>query len=127
MDTHVALWAIADDPRLPLQARRMIEDPANSVFVSTASIWEITIKFALARGRTNDMPISGADALRYFRASGYAIVSIGPEHVIATAALAPHHNDSFDRLLVAQAHVETLKLLTSDKQLAAYGSDVQVI
>ena len=127
LDTHVALWAIAGDPRLPAGARSMIETSTNFVSVSTASLWEITIKFALARGRPNDMPVSGADALTYFRGAGYDLLPITPEHVVAVAGLGLHHNDPFDRLLVAQAHVETLKLLTSDKQVAAYGGDILLI
>ncbi len=63
LDTHIALWAIADDPRLPADARRIIADIDNVILVSAASIWEIAIKHALARGGPNDMPISGVEAL----------------------------------------------------------------
>ena len=63
LDTHVALWAITDSPRLPLKARELIDSPKTNVWISTASIWEIAIKYSLGRG---DMPISGQDALRYF-------------------------------------------------------------
>lgn len=68
LDTHVALWALTDDPRLSQQARALIEDPANDVLVSAASVWEIAIKYVLGRG---DMPISGDQALDWFRQAGY--------------------------------------------------------
>ena len=79
LDTHVALWAIADHPNLPAKARELIDNPANLVTVSAASIWEISIKRALARGKPTDMPISGAKAAEYFRSAGYILLNISPE------------------------------------------------
>ena len=61
LDTHIALWAVVDDPRLPTKAAELIADPANEVFVSVASLWEIAIKHALARGKPNDMPVSARE------------------------------------------------------------------
>jgi PIN domain nuclease of toxin-antitoxin system len=58
LDTHIALWALVDDARLPAKAAELIADPANELFVSVASLWEIAIKYALARGKPNDMPVS---------------------------------------------------------------------
>ncbi len=58
LDTHIALWAIADDPKLPAEARVLIADKENVIVVSAASVWEIAIKHALARGKPNDMPLS---------------------------------------------------------------------
>ena len=127
LDTHVALWAILDDPRLPASARDLVADPANTITVSVASVWEIAIKFALARGGKNDMPMSGAAALTFFRGAGYAILTIRAEHVVAVGNLPPLHRDPFDRLLVAQALVETLQLLTNDAQVGAYGGSVSVV
>ncbi len=68
LDTHIALWAVVDDPKLPPKAVELIADPANEVFVSVASLWEIAIKHALARGEPNDMLVSAQEALRYFAA-----------------------------------------------------------
>lgn len=124
LDTHIALWAIADSPRLPARARELIEAPANTLWISVASIWEISIKHALARG---DMPVSGADALGFFRQSGYRLLSIEGEHAIAVEALPPHHADPFDRLLVAQALTEPLRLLTHDAKLAPYSDTVILV
>lgn len=121
LDTHLALWAIADSPRLPRLAREFIEDPQHEVHVSAASIWEIAIKHALGRG---DMPVSAAEALHWFREAGYHILAIAPEHAAAVEGLPPLHADPFDRLLVAQARTEPLRLLTHDPTVAGYGEPV---
>ena len=124
LDTHVALWAIADHPNLPAKARELIANPANLVTVSAASIWEISIKHRLQRGSPNDMPISGAEALDHSRRAGYAILPITGAHAAAVDALPPHHADPFDRMLVAQAITEPLRLITHDARLADYGDMV---
>jgi PIN domain nuclease of toxin-antitoxin system len=89
LDTHVALWSITDNPNLPAKARELIANPANLVAVSVASIWEISIKCALARDQPNDMPISGAEAAEYFRSAGYILLNISPEHAAAVEHLPP--------------------------------------
>jgi PIN domain nuclease of toxin-antitoxin system len=124
LDTHVALWAITDDARLPANIRDLIADAQNSVQVSAASIWEIAIKHGLARGSRNDMPISGAEAAHFFRASGYGLLAISADHAAAVEALPPLHSDPFDRLLVAQALTEPLKLITHDAKVAAYSEAI---
>jgi hypothetical protein len=78
LDTHVALWAIADDDRLSAKARRLIEDAENDIVVSAATVWEISIKHALARGGPNDMPISGEEALGYFKDAGFEFSASHP-------------------------------------------------
>jgi PIN domain nuclease of toxin-antitoxin system len=118
LDTHVVLWALTNDPRLSRRARALIEDPANDVLVSAASVWEIAIKHALGRG---DMPISGDQALDWFRQAGYALLPIAPDHAAAVEHLPDHHRDPFDRLLVAQAIAEPLRLLTRDPLVLRYG------
>lgn len=118
LDTHVALWALSDDPRLSQRARALIADPANDVLVSAVSLWEIAIKHALGRG---DMPISGDQALDWFRQAGYALLPIAPDHAAAVEHLPDHHRDPFDRLLVAQAIAEPLRLLTRDPLVLRYG------
>jgi len=127
LDTHVALWAIADDPRLAAEARALIADPDNAVVVSAASIWEIAIKHALARGSRNDMPISGREALRYFQAAGYETLSITAIHAAAAERLEQRHSDPFDRLLIAQALSEPLRLLTHDKRIADYSDTIILV
>ncbi|TXF09828.1 type II toxin-antitoxin system VapC family toxin [Pelomicrobium methylotrophicum] len=119
LDTHVALWAIADHPRLPPDARELILSPKVNVWVSAATVWEIAIKRSLARG---DMPISAQEALAYFKAAGYRFLPVDEEHAAAVEDLPHHHGDPFDRILVAQALVEPMRLLTSDEKVARYSN-----
>lgn len=121
LDTHVALWAIADSPRLSARARELIGAPHASVWVSAASVWEIAIKHSLGRG---DMPVSGEEALRWFEASGYRLLAVEAHHAAAVESLAAHHHDPFDRLLVAQALVEPMRLLTHDATVARYSDAI---
>jgi PIN domain nuclease of toxin-antitoxin system len=121
LDTHVALWAITDDPKLAAKARELIASPKTNVWISTASIWEIAIKHSLGRG---DMPISGQDALRYFAESGYRRLPIEAEHAVAVEDLPTHHSDPFDRILVAQALVEPMRLMTHDALVALYSDTI---
>ena len=118
LDTHVALWAIADSPRLTGAAREAILAPASEIWISAATVWEISIKHSLARG---DMPISGTQAIAWFQQAGYQILSVLPEHAAAVEALPTHHHDPFDRLLVAQAIVEPMRLVSHDAQVLRYG------
>ena len=121
LDTHIALWAVADDRRLSAKARTLIVDPANEIVVSAASLWEIAIKRALA---PNDMPISASEALGYFREAGYELLDISPAHVIAIEALPALHADPFDRILIAQALNVPLRLLTHDPKVASYSDSI---
>ena len=124
LDTHVALWAIADSARLTSHARSLIEAPSARLWVSVASVWEIAIKYSLGRG---DVPISGQDALGYFQAAGYRLLAVEAEHAVAVEALAQHHADPFDRLIVAQALTEPMRLLTHDTRLALYSDTVMLV
>lgn len=121
LDTHVALWAIAGSPKLRQRARDMIESPNSTIWISAATIWEIAIKHSLGRG---DMPVSSQDALGYFRESGYRFLSVEPEHVAAVDDLPAHHADPFDRILVAQAIVEPMRLMTHDPMLGRYSDTI---
>ena len=127
LDTHVALWAVVDDPRLPAHAAALIADLTNEVFVSVASLWEIAIKHALARGGPNDMPLSAQEALGYFRGAGYELLDIASAHAVAVEALPMLHADPFDRMLVAQALTVPLRLLTRDVRVARYSDTVMVV
>lgn len=121
LDTHVALWAITDHPGLSAKARELILAPASTVWVSAVTVWEISIKSSLRRG---DMPVSGKLALEYFRQAGYRLLAVEPEHAAAVEELAGHHQDPFDRLLVAQALTEAMRLLTHDSMVARYSDTV---
>ncbi|MHB1581787.1 MAG: type II toxin-antitoxin system VapC family toxin [Acidithiobacillus sp.] len=121
LDTQVALWAITDNPKLSQKARDLIQSPKTSVWVSVANIWEIAIKHALGRG---GMPVSSQDALRYFQESDYRLLPVEAEHAVAVEELPMHHQDPFDRILVAQALVEPMRLMTHDSLVALYSDTI---
>jgi len=121
LDTHVALWAITDSPKLSQKARDLLLSPKTTVWVSAANIWEIAIKYSLGRG---DMPVSSQDAVRYFQESGYRFLAVETEHAIAVQELPAHHQDPFDRMLVAQALIEPMRLMTHDPLVALYSDTI---
>ncbi|GIW31741.1 MAG: twitching motility protein PilT [Meiothermus sp.] len=121
LDTHVLLWAFADDPRLSAEARELITNGENLVFVSAVSAWEIAIKKALGK---LSLPGDFEAHLRYHR---YTPLPVTVAHALAVETLPWHHNDPFDRLLVAQAHQERLVLLTADQRLSRYGEWVRLV
>jgi PIN domain nuclease of toxin-antitoxin system len=127
IDTHLALWGVTTDDKLPLRARELMLAPENTVFVSVASLWEIAIKFQLQRGNRNDVRLSAADAAAEFEAAGFNLLPITAEHTIAVGRLPRLHADPFDRMLVAQARSEPLRLVTSDRRVAAYGDAVELV
>lgn len=117
LDTHIALWAISNHPRLSQPARRHLLDPTNEIYVSAASIWEIAIKHAKSPGL---MPINPDDAIAAFTQSGFRMLEISAAHAAATRLLPSIHNDPFDRMLIAQATCEPLMFLTADRVLQPY-------
>jgi PIN domain nuclease of toxin-antitoxin system len=126
LDTHIAIWAVEDNPRLPKAARALILDPSASLFVGVVSLWEIAIKHALGRG-AESMPMPAANALAFFQASGFVLLPVTSAHVLTLETLPRHHDDPFDRLLVATALTEPYRLVTHDARLAAYGPTVTVV
>ena len=121
LDTHIALWAITDDPKLSRKARERILASTSEIHVSAATVWEVALKHALKR---EAMPISGREALRCFREAGYDLLPITPEHCAAIEDLPLHHADPFDRILIAQALSEPLTLLTRDTTVASYSEAI---
>jgi PIN domain nuclease of toxin-antitoxin system len=113
LDTHVFLWWRANDPLLKEAARSAFSD-ADVVFVSAASAWEAAIKAALGRLELPDTVESGVED------SGFEKLPITFSHAEAAAVLPPHHNDPFDRMLVAQAKAEGLTLVAHDRKLKPY-------
>jgi PIN domain nuclease of toxin-antitoxin system len=99
-------------------ARAAVTDGANEVFASVASAWEIGVKQAAGKLRAPD------DLLEVTAAAGIAWLPIVARHALAAGALPPHHRDPFDRMLVAQARVESLTLVTRDKRFADYGVEI---
>ncbi len=124
LDTHIALWAITDSPALSKEARRYILAPNNEIYVSAASIWEIAVKHGLGRG---NMPVSGSEAAEFFTQAGYMTLDISCQHAIYVENLPPLHADPFDRMLVAQALSEPMRLLTHDKVIASYSDTVILV
>jgi PIN domain nuclease of toxin-antitoxin system len=119
LDTHAFLWFVLDAAQLSAPARALIEDPANDVFVSPACYWEIAIKVALGK---LDLHSSYDDFMqRGLGENDFAILPIEPRHTSLLTKLPFHHRDPFDRLLVAQASVENLPLVSAEEALDAYG------
>ena len=124
VDTHLLLWAAASSSRLPRGVRALIEDPANEVYYSAASIWEIAIKSALRR---KDFRVDVPALLAALARMGFVELPVTGAHAARVVQLANIHRDPFDRLLVAQSVVEPLTLLTNDRLLARYGEGIRVV
>ena len=118
LDSHAFLWWIVDDPRLSPGAREVIAEGDNEVFFSAASAWELAIKSRLGRLR---MP---ADFERFVTdqvdLNGFSVLPVQLSHALRVHALPEHHKDPFDRMLVAQAQVEDMLLVSRDRRLADY-------
>lgn len=121
LDTHVFLWYIKSDRKLTTKTRTIIQD-ALEVYVSSASIWEATIKVKLGK-----LDVKIDELVKSISSSGLLELSITAEHAVATASLSNLHLDPFDRILLAQAITEPLIFLTSDKLLIDYSNLVMII
>ena len=124
LDTHVLLWAASEPGRLSARARALLLDPGNQLMFSAASLWEVTIKNSLERP---DFKVDPRRLWRMLLVSGYRELPVTSEHTVAVNDLPQLHKDPFDRILVAQARVEGLLLLTVDKAVAKYGEGVRKV
>jgi len=120
LDTHLLLWALGSPSKLSKKARQRID--SSEVYVSAASIWEISIKHALGKLEANP-----AEVLAGIEPAGFSHLPILGEHAAKVVMLPPIHKDPFDRLLVAQAGIEPMILLTDDEVLSGYGAFVEVV
>ena len=120
LDTHLLLWAFAAPERLPIRARRRID--VSEVFVSAASIWEVSIKASLGK-----IQADASLLLAEIEPAGFTLLPISGDHAVAVGLLPSIHRDPFDRMLVAQARTEPLILLTNDAALAGYGEGIEVV
>jgi PIN domain nuclease of toxin-antitoxin system len=120
LDTHLLLWALATPSKLSSKTRQRIE--SSEVFASAASIWEISIKCALGKLRADPQEVASA-----IEPAGFDHLHIIAEHAARVAELPHIHGDPFDRLLVSQAAVEQMILLTDDDVLGSYGDFVEVV
>ncbi|MGH7727783.1 MAG: type II toxin-antitoxin system VapC family toxin [Vulcanimicrobiaceae bacterium] len=119
LDTHVWLWwTSGEERRFPQRVRRRIADPGERVAVSIASLWELAIKASLGRLSVPRSPASYA--LDQLKRQRFDLLELKVKHLDAVAALPPHHRDPFDRLLIAQAQVEPLTIVTADRAFRAY-------
>ena len=118
LDTHAFLWWIGDDPRLSDPARDAIADPGNEVSFSVASAWELAIKSGLGRFKPDgDL---GSFLAEHVRRNSFQVLPVKLEHAVEVSSLPNQHRDPFDRLLVAQALVEELILVSRDPQVRKY-------
>jgi PIN domain nuclease of toxin-antitoxin system len=124
LDTQLLLWAAGQPERLSPRAKRQLNDPDNELLFSAASLWEITIKTSLGR---DDFRVEPRVLRRGLLDNGYVELPITSEHAVNVDALPPLHKDPFDRLLLAQALVEGITLLTADAQLARYRGPVRKV
>ncbi len=116
LDTNILIWAVANSDSLPAFARKALSDPRSELYVSVASAWEIAIKANLGK---LVFPVDRLPAL--LDETGCIVLPIDLEHAIKAASLPMHHSDPFDRLLIAQAQLEGLTLVTSDSIIPRYG------
>jgi PIN domain nuclease of toxin-antitoxin system len=123
-DTHLLIRASAGREYLPAEAQDLMGDPTNALFFSVASIWETAIKHALKRA---DFATDPAELRRQLLDNGYVELSVLGPHATAVAGLPLVHRDPFDRLLVAQAMVESITLLTADPVLTRYPAPVRLV
>jgi len=117
LDSHILLWCLADSPKLPAAARRAVAR-AGLVYVSVATVWELGLKAA------NGKLVFPRDIEDELRANQFEPLPVSIAHALAAARLPFHHRDPFDRMLVAQARLESLTLVTVDARLKTYGVPV---
>lgn len=120
LDTHAFLWWLAEDSKLSARARRIIGSDTNELFLSAASVWEIAIKASLSR---LNLGIENPETVVTQGMAAYGIRSLQIElhHALRTYSLPHHHNDPFDRMLIAQSIVEEMSLLSADPKFRGYG------
>jgi PIN domain nuclease of toxin-antitoxin system len=122
LDTHVLIWLVEGDKNLSSVARSAIEDEDNSLYLSIASLWEITIKLSLGK---LDLQLSVDEMVESFLIpGGIEILQIETSHLSILRDLPLHHRDPFDRLIIAQAQAENMTLISADGVFARYGVDL---
>jgi PIN domain nuclease of toxin-antitoxin system len=124
LDTHLLLWAAGEPKRLSKQARSLIENPENELLFSAASLWEVAIKRGLGR---KDFRVDARLLRRGLLDNGYSELPIISDHVVATESLPLFHKDPFDRILVAQATVEGVTLMTIDSLVSQYPGPIRKV
>jgi PIN domain nuclease of toxin-antitoxin system len=122
LDTHILLWWVINDRKLPDKARRLIEDPQNNIAISAVSVWEIAIKKGLGRIKIDLKELEEVIDINKFEQLPVKI-----QHAIELSELPLYHSDPFDRTLIAQCLTETARLLTHDEELQKYGKAAMIV
>lgn len=122
LDTHILLWTLTNDARLPVKARKMIENPDHVIYYSILSPWEVEIK---RMAHPNAMPIGSADLVKYCIESGFQQMPLREEHIFKLSSLQrgdvePPHRDPFDRMMICQCITEDALFVTHDSLIAGY-------
>ena len=125
LDTHILIWALNEDPRLPAKAKSLILDENNSICYSVVSLWEVSIKHAV---HPDNVKFTGKELAGFCREAGFLPVEMREKHVFALETIkkasdTPLHNDPFDRMLIAQAKAENMSFITHDYLLPYYSED----
>lgn len=122
LDTHILLWAVSNDVRLPAKARKLIENEENEIYYSLVSLWEVEIKHL---AHPDAMTVSVEELAEYCEQSGFQRILVREKHIFALESLtreetAPPHKDSFDRMLICQAAMENMMFVTHDFLIPSY-------
>ena len=121
LDTHIVIWAMVGSKMLSDKARSILLASGNAFYVSSASVWEVSVKHS---AKPDEIPVTAEQVTRFCRESGIVELPISFAHAQAVSRLPMHHNDPFDRMLVAQAMEEGLSILSHDGKLPPYGDFV---
>jgi PIN domain nuclease of toxin-antitoxin system len=124
LDSHLLVWLSAETAKLPTTARQLIEDSENMLFFSSASLWELMVKYALGK---NDIPVHPRVLHRALLGNNFTELPVTGFYALAVENLPSIHKDPFDRILIAQAMSEGMTLLTSDETVALYNAPVQLV
>ena len=124
LDTHIILWAAGSPERLSEETQQLLSNVENELFFSAANLWEIVIKQGLGRA---DFQVDASVLRRGLLDNGYTEIPIRSEHTIAVGGLTDIHKDPFDRILVAQAIVEGITLLTADAFVVQYQGPIRLV
>lgn len=117
LDTHTAIWFIANDERLPNKSKKLISNPDNGCFVSIATLWKMGIKFSLGKLK---LQTELDRVFRIFFETGFQLLPIKPDHIVTNSNLAFHHRDPFDRIIISQAVHENYTIISGDAFFSRY-------
>ncbi len=117
IDTHALIWFVTDNNKLPIKTKQIIEDKGNNCYVSLATYWEIAIKHSLGR---LDLNSDLETIFQIIEDTGFELLPITTKHILKNANLEFHHQDPFDRIIIAQALIENLKIVSKDNQFDKY-------